>query len=155
MDCIPTRQIRKRWSENPWCKQAIKTLIEWQEFDTNRGWHCHLLPGGLQFSRCQVNFKQNNRIASLIFGKQVFSGRIDGKIPWSFSTGWLDFDQRQQSCVGVNRITGDAIMPPIRTIDKFPGGMNDNLCRITGSVEIRGQGGDRLNLFSCPRSGSY
>ena len=106
------------------------------------------LPNLRETAGLLVDAEDHDRVGILVLGQQVLSGRVESEIPRVLSQRGLMAGGCQLARCGIHDEDRDAVMAPVRPVDELARGMDLDLGRVAGPVEIGGQGGDRLDLGS-------
>jgi len=104
------------------------------ELKANRRWHLDYLSRRAELASPLVNPEHNDVIGFLICHQQKRSAGIDGKVAWRHASSGFVANRDESTVARVNCENGNAVVTPVRTIEKSP---------IRGNVDI----GTRV----CPR----
>src|ERR1700686_211613 len=98
--------------------ERLRRLRRNEEYADRRR-NVHDLPRWSELPAARVNGKNNDLIRILIGCKQVLAGRIDYEVAWGLSLRRYNLNLFEQSGSGINFEDRDAVVAPIRRIEKL------------------------------------
>src|SRR5258708_39320240 len=92
-----------------------------------------------------VDAKNGDAPRILVGGKKERAGWIDAEVARGLAAGALVTHERELA-VGSKRVDGDAVVPPVRGVEKLAGGRDvDVRTRVARAVGAVGERGDRID----------
>ena len=103
------------------------------------------LSGGL------VDTKDDDVVRLLIGGEKEGPSGVDVEVAWPLTSGRLDLEQPESSPRAIDFEGRNAVVAPIRSVEKPPRRMDYHLRRVVFILEPRRQRRDSLDLRQLPR----
>ena len=91
-----------------------------QKLDAHGRRHLRRMPGRQEFSGFRFDAEGHDRVAILVGGEQESAGGIDPETARSFSPGRFMADACESSGTLIDPVDHDAVVTPVRTVDKRP-----------------------------------
>src|SRR5713101_3590417 len=112
------------------------------ELETDRCWHLSYVTRRAEPARLLIKSEDHDVVGFLISHQQKPPSWIDGKVAWRHASSEFVANRGESAVARVNRENGNAVVTPVRTIEKSA---------VRGNVDV----GTRVRSREILRQGSY